>query len=71
MKPLLLVDGYNVIGAWDVPRKEHLTIEESRDRLIHLIADYAGFSGEEVIVVFGISAAESSISARARSYLTK
>ena len=52
MKPLLLVDGYNVIGAWDVPRREHLTIEEARDRLIHLIADYAGYSGEEVIVVF-------------------
>ena len=52
MKPLLLVDGYNVIGAWDVPRKEHLPIEEARDRLVHLIADYAGFSGEEVIVVF-------------------
>lgn len=52
MKPLLLVDGYNVIGAWDVPRAEHLTIEEARERLIHLIADYAGYSGEEVIVVF-------------------
>lgn len=52
MKPLLLVDGYNVIGAWSVPRAEHLTIEEARDRLVHLIADYAGYSGEEVIVVF-------------------
>lgn len=52
MKPLLLVDGYNVIGAWDVPRAEHLTIEEARERLVHLIADYAGYSGEEVIVVF-------------------
>ena len=52
MKPLLLVDGYNVIGAWDVPRKERLPIEEARERLVHLIADYAGFSGEEVIVVF-------------------
>ena len=52
MKPLLLVDGYNVIGAWTVPQREHLTIEESRDRLIHMIADYAGYSGEEVIVVF-------------------
>lgn len=52
MKPLLLVDGYNVIGAWNVPRQENLTIEEARDRLVHLIADYAGFSGEEVIVVF-------------------
>ena len=52
MKPLLLVDGYNVIGAWDVPRAEHLSIEEARERLVHLIADYAGYSGEEVIVVF-------------------
>ena len=52
MKPLLLVDGDNVIGAWDVPRKERLPIEEARERLVHLIADYAGFSGEEVIVVF-------------------
>ena len=52
MKPLLLVDGYNVIGAWSVPKAEHLTIEESRERLVHMIADYAGFSGEEVVVVF-------------------
>lgn len=52
MKPLLLVDGYNVIGAWSVPKEEHLTIEEARDRLVHLIADYAGYTGEEVIVVF-------------------
>lgn len=52
MKPLLLVDGYNVIGAWNVPREEHLSIEEARDRLVHLIADYAGYTGEEVIVVF-------------------
>ena len=52
MKPLLLVDGYNVLGAWDVPRAEHLSIDEARERLVHLIADYAGYSGEEVIVVF-------------------
>lgn len=51
MKPLLLVDGYNVIGAWSVPREEHLSIEQARERLVHLIADYAGYSGEEVIVV--------------------
>ena len=52
MKPLLLVDGYNVIGAWRVPREERLSIEEARDRLVHLVADYAGYSGEEVVVVF-------------------
>ena len=38
MKPLLLVDGYNVLGAWDVPRKENLSIEEARERLVHLAA---------------------------------
>ena len=52
MKPLLLVDGYNVIGAWNVPKEENLTIEEARERLVDLIADYAGYSGEEVVVVF-------------------
>ena len=46
MKPLLLVDGYNVIGAWNVPREEHLTIEQARERLVHLIDDYAGYSGQ-------------------------
>mgnify|MGYP000766980712 CR=1 FL=1 len=35
MKPLLLVDGYNVIGAWNVPRVEHLTIEQALS-LIHI-----------------------------------
>ena len=44
MKPRLRVDGYNVIGAWNVPREEHLTIEQARERLVHLIADYAGYS---------------------------
>lgn len=29
MKPLLLVDGYNVIGAWSVPKAEHLTDRKS------------------------------------------
>ncbi len=52
MKPLLLVDGYNVIGAWKTPKEEKLTIEQARERLVNLIADYAGYSGEEVIVVF-------------------
>ena len=52
MKPLLLVDGYNVIGAWNVPKQEGLTIDEARERLVQLVADYAGYSGEEVIVVF-------------------
>ena len=68
MKPLLLVDGYNVIGAWTVPQREHLTIEESRDRLIHMIADYAGYSGEEVIVVFDGHYTDRPLSTRMEQY---
>lgn len=52
MKPLLLVDGYNVIGAWERVRREHLMHEEAREALLHLLADYAGYSGQEIIVVF-------------------
>ena len=68
MQPLLLVDGYNVIGAWTVPQREHLTIEESRDRLIHMIADYAGYSGEEVIVVFDGHYTDRPMSTRIEQY---
>lgn len=52
MKPLLLVDGYNVIGAWGRVQREGLTFEEAREALIHLLSDYAGYSGQEVVVVF-------------------
>ncbi len=52
MKPLLLVDGYNVIGAWQEAKKQGYSLDESRDRLFHLLQDYAGFTGEEVILVF-------------------
>ena len=52
MKALLIVDGYNVIGAWKEAERQHLTIDEARDRLIHLLLDYSGYSGEEVVLVF-------------------
>lgn len=52
MKKLLIVDGYNVIGAWKQIIKEKLSISESRERLLHLLEDYAGYTGEEVILVF-------------------
>ena len=52
MKPLLLVDGYNVIGAWERVKRENLTHEEAREALLHLLADYAGYSGQEIIAVF-------------------
>ena len=52
MKPLLLVDGYNIIGAWPEANRENWPLDECRDRLIHLLQDYAGYTGQEVCVVF-------------------
>ncbi|MGN1021766.1 MAG: NYN domain-containing protein [Aristaeellaceae bacterium] len=52
MKPLLIVDGYNVIGAWREAEKERWSIDESRDRLMRLLEDYSGYSGEDVVLVF-------------------
>ncbi|MBQ8555022.1 MAG: NYN domain-containing protein [Clostridia bacterium] len=52
MKPLLIVDGYNVIGAWKDAAKYAWSIDESRDRLMHQLMDYGGYTGEEVVLVF-------------------
>ena len=52
MKPLLIVDGYNVIGAWREAEKKGWSLDESRDRLMRQLEDYAGFSGEEILLVF-------------------
>ena len=52
MKPLLIVDGYNVIGAWGEAEKQRWPQDECRDRLMRLLQDYGGYSGEEVVLVF-------------------
>lgn len=52
MKTVLIVDGYNVIGAWKQLAAEKLTIAESREKLRHALEDYAGYTGENVILVF-------------------
>lgn len=52
MKPLLYVDGYNVIGVWPQAQRENWPLDVCRDRLIHLLEDYAGYSGQEIWLVF-------------------
>ncbi|MDD3411504.1 MAG: NYN domain-containing protein, partial [Eubacteriales bacterium] len=52
MKPILFVDGYNVIGAWPQAQREGWPLEEARDRLTHLLEDYAGYTGQEIKLVF-------------------
>ncbi|MBM7650373.1 putative RNA-binding protein with PIN domain [Bacillus ectoiniformans] len=50
---ILLVDGYNIIGAWPELRelKKH-DLAAARDRLVELMAEYQGFTGSKVIIVF-------------------
>lgn len=52
MKPLLLVDGYNVIGAWSEAQRAGWPLDECRDRLVSRLEDYAGYTGQEVWAVF-------------------
>ena len=50
---VLIVDGYNIIGAWDeLKRLKAEDIGEARDRLIELMAEYQAYLGQRVIIVF-------------------
>ncbi|MFZ3590872.1 NYN domain-containing protein [Bacillus sp. DJP31] len=50
---VLLVDGYNVIGAWPELRKLKLTdLSAARDSLIEKMAEYQAYTGYRVIIVF-------------------
>lgn len=48
---VLIVDGYNVLNARrHLGGGEHLA--DARDALIHELQDYAGFSGQRIVLVF-------------------
>lgn len=50
---VLLVDGYNMIGAWpELVTLSSRSLEDARDRLLAQLADYQGVGGMRVIVVF-------------------
>ncbi|MBP0987124.1 MAG: NYN domain-containing protein, partial [Oscillospiraceae bacterium] len=49
----LLVDGYNIIFAWDsLKALAKDSLEHARDRLLHLLQNYQGYRKCEVILVF-------------------
>lgn len=53
MKEYLIVDGYNIIGAWpELAKLKDIGLEEARDRLIDQLAEYQAFTGMKVYVVF-------------------
>ena len=53
-KQLLIVDGYNMIGAWQETHQlfQNNDLEQARDLLLKKLSDYAGFEGLEIICVF-------------------
>jgi predicted RNA-binding protein with PIN domain len=53
IQEFLIVDGYNIIGAWpELQKLKDISLEEARDRLIEQMAEYQSFSGMKVFLVF-------------------
>lgn len=50
---ILLVDGYNIIGDWvELQELKKEKLADARDRLIERMAEYRGYKGWRVIIVF-------------------
>ena len=52
-KEYLLVDGYNIIFAWDELKKDaRESLDFARNQLINRLCNYQGYAGVEIILVF-------------------
>lgn len=53
-KEFLLVDGYNIIHAWDELKEmaEEVSLESARQRLMDILSNYKGVKKNTVILVF-------------------
>lgn len=52
-KQYLLVDGYNIIFAWDFLKElSEVNLEAARGKLMDILCNYQGFTGFTLIVVF-------------------
>ncbi|KIY20511.1 MULTISPECIES: NYN domain-containing protein [Mesobacillus] len=50
---ILLVDGYNIIGAWpELVNLKKKDLSAARDRLVEIMAEYQAYTGYRVIIVF-------------------
>ncbi len=51
---ILLVDGYNIVGAWQTLKnvRDQLGLEESRRQLVEIMTGFAAYNAYEVQVVF-------------------
>ena len=51
LRRILIVDGYNVINVRK-PVRESVVLEDARRQLTEKLHDYAGFSGQQIILVY-------------------
>ncbi|MCQ2471318.1 MAG: TetM/TetW/TetO/TetS family tetracycline resistance ribosomal protection protein [Clostridia bacterium] len=52
-KQYVIVDGYNVIFAWDdLKQMAEISLESARERLMHILCNYAAFTKNNVVLVF-------------------
>ncbi|MBR3016492.1 MAG: TetM/TetW/TetO/TetS family tetracycline resistance ribosomal protection protein [Clostridia bacterium] len=52
-KEILLVDGYNIIFAWEELKKQSKeNLEAARQQLMDILCNYSGMTGKDVILVF-------------------
>ncbi len=53
MEEILIVDGYNLLNAWEeMAPFADISLEAARERMIHLLDNYGAFQGVRVILVF-------------------
>lgn len=50
MTPLLIVDGYNILGA--MKNITGLSLEEQRRQLCEMLQNYSGYTGSDIVLVF-------------------
>ena len=50
---ILLIDGYNIIFAWDeLKEMSKLNLESARDMLIDIMRNYQGYTGKRIQIIF-------------------
>ncbi|MCP3033232.1 NYN domain-containing protein [Halobacillus sp. A1] len=50
---VLLVDGYNIIGAWpDLKKMKDTDLGQARQLLVEMLAEYQSYTGVRLIIVF-------------------
>lgn len=67
MEQWVVVDGYNVINAWPaLLARQQLNLQAARDDLLERLADYQGYWGGRVLVVFDAHLVKGSLEKRER-----